>query len=79
MVSKQSTRSESPFETTTFAQILEQSQRRLQMERLFTASCFTLATNTKPTVVSHPAEDLSFRRFVAALQGHVVTFLRATS
>jgi hypothetical protein len=49
--------------------------KRLVMERLYTASCLTLATNAKPTVVSHPAEDLSFKRFAAALQGHVVTFL----
>jgi len=49
--------------------------RRLVMERLYTAVCLTLATRDNPTVISHPAEDLILRRFIAALQGHVVTFL----
>jgi len=40
--------------------------RRLVMERLYTASCLTLATREKPTALSHPADDLTFRRFVAA-------------
>ncbi len=53
--------------------------KRLVTERLYTATCLMLATNAKPTVVSHPADDLSFKMFVAALRGHVVTFLGRTS
>lgn len=49
--------------------------RRLVMERLYTSSCFLLATNEKKTQITQPAEDLNFHRFVAALRGHVVTFL----
>jgi hypothetical protein len=49
--------------------------RRLALERLYNAACLTLATNESVTAVSHPAEDLTFRRFVAALRGHVVAFL----
>jgi hypothetical protein len=49
--------------------------RRLVMERLYTAACLTFSANAKPATISHPASDLTFQRFVAALQGHVVTFL----
>jgi hypothetical protein len=34
-----------------------------------------LSTNEEATKIIEPAEDLTFRRFVATLQGHVVTFL----
>jgi len=49
--------------------------RRLVLERLYTSACFLMATNDKKTSITQPAEDLKFQRFVAALQGHVVTFL----
>ena len=49
--------------------------RRLVSERLYSSACLLLSTNAEPTQVSQPAEDLTFRRFVAALQGHVVGFL----
>lgn len=49
--------------------------RRLVLERLYTAACFLMATNSSKTKISQPADDLTFHRFVAALQGHVVTFL----
>jgi hypothetical protein len=49
--------------------------RRLVLERLYTAACFLMATNSPKTKISQPAADLTFHRFVAALQGHVVTFL----
>jgi hypothetical protein len=49
--------------------------RRLVLERLYTAACFLMATNSAKTKISQPAEDLTFHRFVAALQGHVVTFI----
>ena len=49
--------------------------RRLVLERIYSASCFMMATNGTPTVVSQPAPDLTFARFAAALRGHAVTFL----
>ena len=49
--------------------------RRLVLERIYTAACFLTATNAISTVVSQPADDLSFTRFAAALRGHAVTFL----
>lgn len=44
-------------------------------ERLYTSACFRMATNSPRTTISQPADDLTFHRFVAALRGHVVTFL----
>lgn len=49
--------------------------RRLVLERLYTSACFLMATNSAKTRITQPAPDLTFQRFVAALQGHVVTFL----
>lgn len=49
--------------------------RWLVLERLYTSACLTLATNEHTTRITQPAEDLSFRMFVAALHGHVVAFL----
>jgi len=49
--------------------------RRLVLERLYTSACFLMATNSAKTIITQPAPDLTFQRFVAALQGHVVTFL----
>ncbi len=49
--------------------------RRLVLERIYSAACFITATNSRATVVSQPAADLSFARFAAALRGHVVSFL----
>ncbi|MCS6287812.1 MAG: restriction endonuclease [Nitrospira sp.] len=53
--------------------------RRLVLERLYTSACFMMATNSTKTRISQPAEDLTFQRFVAALRGHVVTFLGSQS
>jgi hypothetical protein len=49
--------------------------RRLVLERLYSSACFLMATNNKSATITQPAEDLNFQRFVAALRGHVVTFL----
>jgi hypothetical protein len=49
--------------------------RRLVLERLYNSACFIMATNSRKTQVTQPAEDLTFQRFVAALRGHIVTFL----
>ncbi len=49
--------------------------RRLVLERVYTAACLILSTNAARTSITSPAPDLSIHRFVAALRGHVVTFL----
>lgn len=49
--------------------------RRLMLERLYNSACFIMATNSRPTKITQPAEDLSFHRLVASLRGHVVSFL----
>ena len=49
--------------------------RRLVLERLYSSACFIMATNDRHTAVTQPADDLTFHRFVAALKGHVVTFM----
>jgi Restriction endonuclease XhoI len=49
--------------------------RRLMLERIYSASCFIMATNAAATLVTQPAQDLSFSRFAAALRGHAVTFV----
>lgn len=51
--------------------------RRLVLERLYSAACLMLSTNTAPTKIKQPSEDLSFHRFAAALRGHVIAFLGA--
>jgi hypothetical protein len=51
--------------------------RRLVMERLYSAACFLMATNSKKTKITEPAPDLSFQRFAAALEGHAVSFLKS--
>src|SRR5680860_1396594 len=52
--------------------------RRLVLERLYDATCLTLATRETPTRVSHPEDSLSFERFAAQLQGHAQGFVNAT-
>lgn len=49
--------------------------QRLVLERVYSAACLIVATNSSPTKIRQPSDQLTFRRFVAALQGHVVTFL----
>lgn len=63
------------FEKASYSRRYELLIRRLVMERVYTAACLVMATNSRKTAISQPAEDLSFRRFEAALRGHVVTFL----
>jgi hypothetical protein len=49
--------------------------QRLVLERLYDAACLTLSTNEADTKISHPSEDLTFRRFIAVLKGHVDAFV----
>ena len=63
------------FEGASYSQRAEILCRRLRLERLYDTTCLLLSTREESTKLTEPAEDLTFRRFVASLQGHVVTFL----
>jgi hypothetical protein len=63
------------FDGASYAKRAEVLCRRLVRERLYDAACLLLSTNEEPTRITEPAEDLSFKRLLAAIQGHVVTFL----
>jgi hypothetical protein len=66
---------DSAFDKASYGKRYELLCRRLVLERVYTAACLVMATNSPDTQLTQPAEDLSFQRFVAALRGHVVTFL----
>ena len=57
------------FEKASYSNRYEFLCRRLVLERVYNSACFVMATNAKETEITQPAEDLSFRRFVAALRG----------
>lgn len=69
----------SQYEGVSYSKRYELLCRRLVLERLYTSACFMMATNSRKTHIIQPAEDLTFQRFVAALRGHVVTFLGSRS
>ena len=50
--------------------------RRLVLERLYDATCLTLATKAIPSHVSHPAPELNFRQFAAQLQAQAQAFVK---
>jgi hypothetical protein len=63
------------FKASSYAQRYQILCRRLVLERLYDATCLTLATRTSATKISHPSEDLNFIRFIAQLRASVVSFL----
>lgn len=63
------------FDVASYSKRYELLCRRLVLERVYNAACLVMATNSAKTQITEPAEDLTFHRFVAALRGHVVTFL----
>jgi hypothetical protein len=63
------------FDKASYSKRYELLCRRLVLERVYSAACLVMATNAPKTEITQPAEDLTFKRFVAALRGHVVTFL----
>ena len=65
------------FDKASYSRRYELLCRRLILERVYSAACLVLATNSPKTNIIQPAEDLNFQRFVAALRGHVVTFLES--
>ena len=70
-----SIRGKEGFTGTSYSKRYETLCHRLVLERLYTAACFTMATNEAETQVSHPSEELSFQRFTAAIRGHVIGFV----
>jgi Restriction endonuclease XhoI len=65
------------FDKSSYGKRYELLCRRLVLERVYSAACLVMATNSPKTKITQPAQDLSFKRFVAALRGHVVTFLES--
>lgn len=65
------------FDKASYSRRYELLCRRLILKRVYSAACLVLATNSPKTNIIQPAEDLNFQRFVAALRGHVVTFLES--
>jgi hypothetical protein len=65
------------FDKASYSKRYELLCRRLVLERVYSAACLVMATNSPKTKITQPAEDLSFKRLSAALRGHVVTFLES--
>jgi hypothetical protein len=63
------------FDQASYSKRYELLCRRLVLERVYSSACLIMATNSRKTKITQPTEDLNFHRFVAALRGHVVTFL----
>jgi hypothetical protein len=63
------------FDKASYSKRYELLARRLVLERVYTSACLVMSTNSRRTIITQPAEDLNFKRFVAALRGHVVTFM----
>ncbi len=63
------------FDKASYSKRYELLCRRLVLERVYSAACLVMATNSQKTKITQSAADLNFTRFVAALRGHVVTFL----
>jgi hypothetical protein len=57
------------FEKASYSKRYELLVRRLVLERVYTAACLVMATNSLHSRITQPAEDLNFQRFVAALRG----------
>jgi hypothetical protein len=65
------------YEKASYSKRYELLCRRLVLERVYSAVCLVMATNAAKTEITQPADDLSFKRFAAAMRGHVVTFLES--
>ncbi len=62
------------FDQASYSMRYELLCRRLVLERVYSSACLVMATNSPKTKLTQPADDLSFKRFVGALRGHVLTF-----
>jgi hypothetical protein len=67
------------YEGVSYARRYELLCRRLVLERLYNSACFLMATNSRATQITQPAEDLAFQRLAAALRGQATAFLGSRS
>jgi hypothetical protein len=67
------------YEGASYGKRYEVLCRRLVLERLYSSACFLMATNSRKTLITQPAEDLTFQRLGAALRGHAIAFLGSRS
>lgn len=67
------------FKSASYSQRYSILYQRLVLERLYDATCLTLAMKSTQTTVSHPNPDFGFERFAAQLQGHAMGFESASS
>ena len=65
------------FEDASYSKRYEVLCQRLILERLYDAACLTLATNSLPSKIHHPSDDLSFNRFVAELKACAYRFIQS--
>lgn len=63
------------LKASSYAKRYEMLCRRLTLERLYDVSCLTLSEATAPHEITHPAADLTFRRFAAELDAAARRFL----
>jgi hypothetical protein len=57
-----------------YSQRFQVSLRRLIAERFYDTACLTLASRTRPSVISFPAPDLDFRQFALSLSANAAKF-----
>lgn len=63
------------FRDASYAKRYELLCRRLVLERLYDVACLTLSAPDAPHLPTHPAEDLSFRRFAGELEAAAHRFM----
>lgn len=66
------------FKRSSYAKRYQILLERLGLERKYTASCLTLATNAKATKITHPTKELAFRQFAAAAEAHARAFIESS-
>lgn len=64
------------FTSTSYSERYEILCRRLVLERLYDATCLTLATKSDQTEISHPSPEVGIESFADQLQWHVKGVLR---
>lgn len=57
------------FEKASYQKRAEVFCRRLYLEELYDAACFTVSSKEPDSEVSQPAPDMTFERFVASIKG----------
>ncbi len=64
------------FHGASYAKRYEILCQRLVHERLYTSACLTLS-GKEPLTITHPAPEISFTSFAAAIEGHAITFRKS--